>query len=133
MASSRALQSSAFGGNPSHAVNVNSPLAKPMTHAEFIAAYAAGKIKVVVDPAAASAYLSARMMLPFVTMAVLGAGVALALIAWIWSGLAVIAIGFIAPRLIKRSAPHFVLTQAVQNAAVYREVTQAGILVITAS
>ncbi|MCC6657135.1 MAG: hypothetical protein IT512_02995 [Rhodocyclaceae bacterium] len=86
-----------------------------------------------VDPAAASRYLSARLMLPFFVMAVLGAGIALALIGWIGSGLAVIAIGFIAPRLIKRSAPRFVLTQAVQNEQTYREATQAGILLITAS
>ncbi len=103
-----------------------------MTHAEFVAAHAAGRVKVAVDAAAASRYLSARLMLPFFAMAVLGAGVALALIGWIGSGLAVIATGFIAPRLIKRSAPHFVLTRAVQDEQTYGEVTQAGILVITA-
>ncbi len=85
-----------------------------------------------VNPAAASRYLSTRLMLPFFVMAVLGAGVALALVGWIGIGLALIAIGFIAPRLIKRSAPHFVLTRAVQNEEIYAEVTQAGILVITA-
>ena len=104
-----------------------------MTHTEFTAAYAAGRIKVAVDPAAAAKYLSARLMLPFFVMPVLGAGVALALLGWIWSGIALIAAGFLAPRLIKRSAPHFVLTRAVQNAEIYREVTQAGILHITPS
>jgi hypothetical protein len=86
-----------------------------MTHAEFLSAYTKGRVKVSVDPAMAAKYLSARLMLPFFTMPVLGAGIALALIGWIWTGLAVIAIGFIAPRLIKRSAPHFLLTQAFQN------------------
>ena len=104
-----------------------------MMHTEFVDAYAAGRIKVAVDPAAAAKYLSARLMLPFFAMPVLGAGIALALLGWIWSGLALIAAGFIAPRLIKRSAPHFVLTQAVQNAEIYRDVTQAGILHITPS
>jgi hypothetical protein len=102
-----------------------------MMHTEFVAAYAAGRIKVAVDPAAAAKYLSARLMLPFFLMPVLGAGIAFALLGWIWSGLALIAAGFIAPRLIKRSAPHFVLTQALQNGDIYREVTQAGILQIT--
>jgi len=102
-----------------------------MTHAEFVAAYAAGRVKVAVDPAAASKYLSARLLLPLFMMPVLGAGVALALVGWIWTGLAVIALGFIAPRLIKRSAPHFVLTQALQDGKIYGEVTQAGILQIT--
>lgn len=102
-----------------------------MTHAEFVNAYAAGAVKVRVDPAAASKYLSARLMLPFIAMAVLGAGVALALIGWIWIGLALIATGFVAPRLIKRSAPNFVLNQAVHNENIYREVTHADILRIT--
>ena len=102
-----------------------------MTHAEFVSAYAGGRANVAVDPAAASKYLSARLMLPFFSTPVLGAGVALALIGWIWTGLALITIGFTAPRLIKRSAPRFVLTQALQNEEIYREVTRAGILNIT--
>lgn len=88
-------------------------------------------MKVAVDPAAASKYLSARLLLPMFMMPVLGAGVALALVGWIWTGLAVIAIGFIAPRLIKRSAAHFVLTHALQDEKIYSEVTQAGILQTT--
>lgn len=103
-----------------------------MTHAEFVTAYAAGRVKVAVDPAAASKYLSARLLLPLFMMPMLGVGVALALVGWVWTGLAVIAIGFIAPRLIKRSAPRFVLTQALQDEKIYSEVTQAGILQITA-
>ena len=104
-----------------------------MTHAEFVSAYATGRVKAAVDPAAASKYLSARLMLPFFMLPVLGAGSTFALIGWIWTGLALIAIGFIAPRLIKRSAPRFVLTQALQKEEIYRELTQAGILRITPS
>jgi hypothetical protein len=102
-----------------------------MTHAEFITAYTRGEIKVEMDPAGSARFLSARLLLPLVTMPVLGIGVALALIGWIYTGLALIAIGFIAPRLIKRSAPHFVLTQALQDAAIYDEVTRTNILRIT--
>jgi len=102
-----------------------------MTHAEFVAAYATGQVKVAIDPVAASKYLSARLLLPLFMMPVLGAGVGLALIGWIWTGLSVIAIGIIVPRLIKRSAPHFVLTQALQDGKMYDEVTQSGILQIT--
>lgn len=104
-----------------------------MTHAEFVDAYAGGRLKVVVDPSAAARYLSARLMLPFFVIPVLGAGIALALVGWIWTGLGVIALGYIAPRLIKRSAPNFVLAQAVQSEQIYREITRAGILQITSS
>jgi hypothetical protein len=96
-----------------------------MTHAEFLRAYTAGKIKVDVEPAAAARYLSARLLLPFVMLPVLGCGVALALTGWIWTGLTIIAIG------IKRSAPHFALTQALQDERVYEELTQSDILRIS--
>lgn len=102
-----------------------------MTYAEFQRAYAAGTIKVDVEPIAAARYLSARLLLPFVMLPVLGGGVALALIGWIWTGLAIIAIGIIAPRLIKRSAPHFVLTQALQDERLYHELTRSNILRIS--
>ncbi|HSN40671.1 MAG TPA: hypothetical protein VLT92_10800 [Burkholderiales bacterium] len=102
-----------------------------MTHAEFIGAYGAGKIKVEIDPKSAARYVSARLLLPLVTMPVIGVGIAFALTGWIWTGIAVIAFGVIVPRLIKRSAPHFILTQALEDEKVYREVTQAEILRIT--
>lgn len=103
----------------------------PLTHAEFTAAHARGGVKVEIDPKAAARYLSARLLLPFVMMPVLGIGVALALIGWIFTGFAVIAAGILAPQLIKRGAPHFVLTQALQDAAVYGEVTRTGLLRVT--
>jgi hypothetical protein len=99
-----------------------------MTHAEFAAAYARGEIKVEIDPAGAARFLSARLLLPLVMMPVLGFGVALALIGWIYTGLAVLAAGIVAPRLIKRSAPHFVLQQALNDPAVYEEITKTGLL-----
>jgi hypothetical protein len=102
-----------------------------MTHAEFVAAYAHGEVKVEVDPRGAARHLSARLLLPFVMMPVLGIGVALALVGWVFSGFAIIALGIIAPQLIKRSAPHFLLTQALGNAAVYEEVTRSGLVRVT--
>jgi len=99
-----------------------------MNHAEFTAAYARGEIKIEIDPKEAARFISARLLLPFVMMPVLGIGVALALLGWIFTGLAVIALGIIAPRLIKRSAPHFVFQQALNDPAVYEVVTKSGLL-----
>ncbi len=99
-----------------------------MTHKDFVAAYGRGEIRVEIDPQGAARHLSARLLLPFVAMPVLGIGVALALVGWVFSGFAIIAFGIIAPLLIKRSAPQFLLTQALENAAVYEEVTQSGVL-----
>jgi hypothetical protein len=102
-----------------------------MNHTEFVAAYARGEIKVEVDQQGAARHLSARLLLPFVTMPVLGIGVALALVGWVFSGFAIIALGIIVPQLVKRSAPHFLLTRALENAALYEEVTRSGVLRVT--
>ena len=97
-----------------------------MTHADFVKAYQGGEIKVTIDPQAAARLLSARLLLPFVMMPVIGAGVALALIGWIYTGLAVIAVGFVAPRLIKRSAPGFLLQNALGDPHLYEELSRSN-------
>lgn len=102
-----------------------------MTHREFQKAYAAGQVKVDVDPLAAARYLSGRLLLPLMMLPVLGAGVALALTGWIWTGLAIIAAGIVAPRLIKRSAPRFVLTEAIQDERIYQELTRSNVMRVT--
>ena len=99
-----------------------------MTHDEFVAAYRSGALHVNIDRAHAARFVSARLLLPFVMLPVLGAGVALALIGWIWTGLTVIALGTIAPVLIKRSAPHFVITQSLQDPRFYEDAAASGLL-----
>ena len=102
-----------------------------MTHAEFVSAYRAGTLRVRIDPQQASRYVSTRLMLSLVALPVLGAGVALALMGSFWIGLTVIALGIVVPRLIKRSAPHFLLTQALQDENLYRELVTANVLDIS--
>ncbi|HXF67571.1 MAG TPA: hypothetical protein VNK67_12860 [Burkholderiales bacterium] len=99
-----------------------------MTHAEFVAAYARGEIRVELDTAGSARYLSARLMLPLVRLPVLGLGVALMLVGWFFTGLGVFALGIVVPQLIKRSAPHFLLQQALQDAAIYEELARSGLL-----
>ena len=101
-----------------------------MTHAEFVAAYQAGTIRVDVDRAAAARFVSARLLLPLVKLPVLGLGVALALTGWVWTGLAIIGVGTLAPMLVKRTAPHFVITHALQDAQFYDDVAASGLLQI---
>lgn len=99
-----------------------------LTHAEFIAAYQGGDVRVNFDPKLAAQFLSARLLLPLFMMPVLGAGVALALVGWIWTGLLVIALGIIVPRLIKRGAPHFLLHQVLDDPALYQELQKNGVM-----
>jgi hypothetical protein len=99
-----------------------------MTHSEFVQAYRNGEIRVDFDRHAAGRALSARLLLPLVMMPVVGAGVALALIGWIYTGLAVIALGFVAPRLIKRAAPGFLLQNALGDPQLYEELVRSNVL-----
>jgi hypothetical protein len=101
-----------------------------VTHAEFLAAYQSGAIRVNVDKAAAGRFVSARLLLPLVRLPILGLGIALALAYSVWIGLAIIGLATIAPMIIKRSAPHFVLTQALQDPTFYDEVAASGLLEI---
>jgi hypothetical protein len=101
-----------------------------MAHAEFVAAYQSGSIRVNVDRARAARFVSARLLLPLVMLPVLGTGVALALVGWIWSGLLVIAAGTFLPVIIKRSAPHFIITQALHDIRFYEDAAAEGLLEI---
>jgi len=101
-----------------------------LTHHEFVQAYGEGRITVNFDPQAAAKFLSARLLLPLFMMPVLGIGVALALSGWIWTGLLVIALGIVVPRLIKRGAPSFLMQQMMGDEGLYREAVHAGIMQI---
>ena len=99
-----------------------------MTHAEFVAAYSRGGITAEFDRQAAARFLSARLLLPFAMMPVLGIGVGLALVGWIYTGLTIIAAGLVIPRLIKRGAPRFLLQQAIEDAPTYHALLRANVM-----
>ena len=99
-----------------------------MSHAEFVEAWREGRIAVAIDAAAAAAFLSARLLLPFAGIAIIGAGIALVLWGWIWIGLAVGAVGIAVPRLIKRGARRFLLSQIATDADLYRAGVAAGVI-----
>ncbi len=99
-----------------------------INHAAFVSAYRAGRVTVQFDSKLAARFLSARLLLPLMTLPVLGAGVALALLGWLWTGPAVIAAGIIVPRLIKNGAPHFLLTQALEDETVFNELVAGAVM-----
>lgn len=99
-----------------------------LTHAEFVAAWREGRVAVAVDATAAAAFLSARLLLPFVAVAIIGAGIALVFWGWIWTGIAVGTAGIAAPRLIKRGARRFILSQIGTDADLYAAGVAAGVI-----
>lgn len=99
-----------------------------MTHAEFVDAYRDASIRVDIDRKTAAQYISAKLLLPFFMLPALGIGTALALTGSLWIGFGIIAAATIVPILIKRSAPHFVITQSLEDEKFYADAVSAGIL-----
>jgi hypothetical protein len=98
------------------------------THEDFVRAHGEGRLQVSVDRAAAARLVSARLMLPFVLLPLLGLAVALALVGYLIGGaavfLAVLALRF----AVRASAPGFVLSRALRDAAFYDEMVARRIL-----
>lgn len=99
-----------------------------LSHHDFVTAFHSDTITVTFDPKGAARFVSARLLLPLFMMPVVGIGVALALTGWIWTGFAVMALGIIVPRLIKRGAPRFLMHQMMDDESLYRDVLHAGIM-----
>jgi hypothetical protein len=104
-----------------------------MTHNEFIERYRNGVIRVDIDRKAAARFMSARLLLPLVMLPVLGLGTALALSGWLWAGFGIIGAATLVPMLIKRSAPHFVMTQALEDAKFYEDAVAAKVFEVTSA
>lgn len=101
-----------------------------MTHAEFVAAYEAGRIRVSVNRDAASRFVAGNAMLPFVLLPVLGLGVALALVGYIITGTLVFLGAVLVRYTVRRSAGGFIVWRALHDAEFYQHVTAARVLSI---
>ena len=102
------------------------PPPSTLPHATFITAWHEGSLRVEVDPAAAAALVSARLLLPFVAVAIIGFGIGLVLWGWLWTGLAVGAAGILGPRFIKRSEASFLLEHIADDPALYEAAVECG-------
>lgn len=99
-----------------------------LAHDAFVSAWHEGAIRIHIDPNAAATLVSARLLLPFVAVAIIGLGIALTLWGWLWPGIGVGAFGIIAPRLIKRSAAGFLLDRLPEDPALYLAALESGAL-----
>lgn len=99
-----------------------------MTHQEFVAAYQQGRLRVRIDREAAARFVSGRAMLPLVLLPILGLGVALAVVGYVWAGISVFLLALLIRFLVKRSAEGFLLWRALRDAEFYQQVLAAGVL-----
>jgi hypothetical protein len=101
-----------------------------VTHEEFVAAYEAGRIRVQVNREAAARFIAGRAMLPLVLLPIMGLGVALALVGYVWSGAAIFVAALLLRFLVKRSSDGFLLWRALRDAEFYGQVAAAQVLLI---
>jgi hypothetical protein len=99
-----------------------------LSHGEFVEAYRAGRVRVYVDRGRAAEFVSSRLLLPFALLPLLGAGVALALVGFIVTGLAIIAAAFVVRHLVRASSQGFVLFRSIDRAGFYRDAVAAEVL-----
>jgi hypothetical protein len=99
-----------------------------VTHAEFVAAYQAGHVRVTIDREAATRFVAGRAMLPLVLLPFLGLGVALAIVGYLVTGIIIFVAALLVRFLVRRSSDGFLLWRALQDAEFYRQVTAAGVL-----
>jgi hypothetical protein len=99
-----------------------------VTHAEFVAAHRAGQLRARIDREAAARLVSARLMLPFVLLPVLGTGVALALLGHYVAGVLVFAAALGLRYAVRRTASGFVLQRALEDERYYADALAAGLL-----
>jgi hypothetical protein len=101
-----------------------------VTHEEFVAAYEAGRIRVQVNREAAARFVAGRAMLPLVLLPIMGLGVALAIIGYLWTGGAIFVGALLLRFLVKRSSEGFLVSRALRDAEFYRQVVEARVLTL---
>jgi hypothetical protein len=101
-----------------------------MTHEEFVGAYREGRIQVQVNRSAAARLVSARMLLPFILLPLLGVAVALALTGYLIVGVGLFLAALALRFLVRASSQGYVLSRALQDAAFYAEMVGNRVLLI---
>ena len=104
-----------------------------IAHEEFRSGLAHGRFRIVVNPELARRYVVQRTRMNLVAVLVIGAGAALALSGQSWWGAALVAVGVVTSRLVRRKAAQILLHLAAQDPGVYAEVTTQGVLEVRRS
>ena len=101
-----------------------------LTHAEFVAAYTSGRLRVNIVPKPAGEFLGQRMLLAWVLLPIFGAGVALALVGHWIIGLIVFLIGLGLRWLTRATAPGYIMQRVLADRGFYEDVRERGFMVI---
>jgi hypothetical protein len=104
-----------------------------IAHDEFRAGLEHGRFRIVVNPELARRYVVQRTRMNLLAVLVIGAGAVLALSGQSWLGAALVAVGVVTSRLVRRKAARILLHLAAQDPGVYAEATTQGVLEVQRS
>ncbi|HEY8356775.1 MAG TPA: hypothetical protein VIL30_04870 [Ramlibacter sp.] len=108
--------------------NTETGYAPYVSHEDFRAGLPVGRFRVIVDPRRARPWVRQRLWLLPIVMAMIGAGLALALGGATWPGGALVIAGVVLNRLVAWNAGKILLHLALRDALVYDAATAGGIM-----
>ena len=108
--------------------SVTEELAPYVSHADFRAGLPQGHFRVIVDRKKARGWVRQRLWLLPIVMAMIGAGLALALGGATWPGVALVVAGVGLNRLVAWNAGKILLHLALRDPAVYDAATGGGVM-----
>jgi hypothetical protein len=104
-----------------------------VAHDEFRTGLPHGRFRIVVNPVLARRYVVQRTRIDLLALSLIGAGAVLALTGQPWGGLALVATGIVANRLVRHQAARILLHLAARDEAVYAEAATQGVMEVTRS
>jgi hypothetical protein len=87
-----------------------------------------GRFRVVVNPALAVPFVAHCTRATPLAMALIGPGIAAALLGYLWTGGLLVAAGILLRRLVKTQAPRILLHLVTRMPAVYEQATEHGVM-----
>ncbi|AMO22563.1 hypothetical protein GCM10027034_29750 [Ramlibacter solisilvae] len=87
-----------------------------------------GRFRVIVNPALAAPFVAHRTHATPLALAIIGPGIAAALVGYPWIGALLVAAGILLRRVIKTQAPRILLHLASHQASAYEQATEHGVM-----
>ena len=87
-----------------------------------------GRFRVIVDPKLAAAFVAHRTHATPLALAMIGPGIALALLGYPWTGAMLVAAGIVLRRIVKTQAPRILLHMAARVPSFYEHATEHGVM-----
>jgi hypothetical protein len=103
-------------------------LAIAVSHEDFVAGLPVGRFRLIVNPQRAYRFVAHRLFLNGVSVPLLGLGIALGLVGYIWPAAIICVIGFGLRRLVKAQAANILLHLVQKDAKTYYDTIEFEIM-----